>query len=95
MSKLRRLTDERTVYFITNVTYRRNNILINNRDLYRRSMNNTIKKCDLDLIAWVVLPDHFHVIIDFRGLGRPSALRWDSYCTKSLSPQNPYQPDVK
>jgi putative transposase len=31
-------------------------------------MNNTIKKYNLDLMAWVILPDHFHLIIDFRGL---------------------------
>ncbi len=66
MSKLRRLIDDRTTYFISIVTYRRNDILIKNRDLFWRSMNNIIKKHDIDLIAWIVLPDHIHLVADFK-----------------------------
>jgi putative transposase len=57
MKTLRRYDIRNAHYFITCVTYKRNNILLNDIDIFWQSWKN--KK----LYAWVILPDHFRVII--------------------------------
>jgi len=51
------------MYFITVVTYKRNELLIDNFDLFWKALNKMTKKHDTSLDARVVLPDHFHVIL--------------------------------
>jgi len=67
MSILKRISDPRTIYFITNVTYERKPILREHSDLLRKSIHNIQDRFDIDLHAWVILPDHFHLIIDAKG----------------------------
>jgi putative transposase len=67
MSNLRRISDPRTTYFITNVTYDRTPFLLENIDLFWQAINTMRSRFSLELQAWVILPDHFHFIIDTRG----------------------------
>jgi putative transposase len=64
---LRRLSDGRTIYFLTIVTYRRINILIKFRDILWPSMINIFDLYKIELTAWVILPDHLHILADFDG----------------------------
>ncbi len=64
MSKLRRIDDPRTVYFITNVTHERQPVLLKNIDLFWSAISTVRSHTPFDLQAWVVLPEHFHLVID-------------------------------
>ncbi len=50
--------------FITVVTYNRNPILIENIEILRACFKETMQKFHFDIIAVVVLPDHFHIILN-------------------------------
>jgi len=64
MSVLRRYHREGNIYFITNVTYQRKPVLVDNVDLLWAGFKTVTSKAGFDLMAWVILPDHFHVVID-------------------------------
>ncbi|MBI3872866.1 MAG: transposase [candidate division Zixibacteria bacterium] len=64
MSKLKRYKDFGTLYFITSVTYQRRRFLVEHADLLWSSVNATKDRCPFELIAWVILPDHFHFLLD-------------------------------
>jgi len=67
MSILRRYQRDGDRYFITNVTYKRNPILVENIDLFWKGFDTVKEKSIYDIMAWVVLPDHFHLVIDPKG----------------------------
>ena len=72
MKTLRRFDFKNVYYFITVVTYRRKRILTDNLDISWRSWK------EIELLAWVVLPDHFHAILDVGEYGRVWQNRfWD------------------
>ncbi|MDZ4722708.1 MAG: transposase [candidate division Zixibacteria bacterium] len=50
--------------FITVVTHERSPILVKNIDLFRTAWESTKSKFSFDILAWVVLPDHFHMILE-------------------------------
>ena len=64
MSILRRYHTDANIYFITNVTRQRSPILVKNIDLLWKSIENTKEKTEFKMIAWVILPDHFHFLIN-------------------------------
>jgi putative transposase len=64
MSNLRRYDSNGKPYFITNITYQRKPIIIDNIDLLWRAVENVKLKRNFKLLAWVILPDHFHFLID-------------------------------
>jgi len=64
MSNLRRYHENGYIYFITNVTYKRQPFLTANVDLFRNAIDVCKSRCGFELIAWVVMPDHFHLVID-------------------------------
>jgi putative transposase len=64
VSNLRRYYTTGNYYFITNVTIERAPILVQNIDLYQIAMNRLSQKFKFEIPAWVVLPDHFHLIIN-------------------------------
>jgi putative transposase len=66
MSILRRYHGKGNVYFITNVAYEREPVLIDNVDILWGAFNSVSRKSPFALIAWVILPDHFHIVIDPR-----------------------------
>jgi putative transposase len=64
MVKIRRYHVDNAVYFITNVTYDRQPILINDIALLRESAAEISKRHRFEILAHVILPDHFHLILD-------------------------------
>ena len=66
MSKLRRYYREGNLYFLTNVTIDRRMILIDNVDLMTAAFQKGKELWKIDIIAWVILPEHFHIVIDTR-----------------------------
>jgi putative transposase len=71
MSKLLRHYSGGNIYFITTITRRRSKILVEYHDLFWDSLLKFKKTIDFDIVAYVILPDHVHLIIDPRG-GNPS-----------------------
>ncbi len=64
MSKLHRYYSPGNIYFVTTVTHNREPILLANIDLFNISLARTHTRLDFVNVAWVVLPDHVHFIID-------------------------------
>jgi putative transposase len=64
MTNIRRHFQTGNLYFLTHVTSSRLPILVNNFDLLWRAIDASRVKHPFDLIAWVVLPDHMHLLID-------------------------------
>lgn len=67
MTNLRRYYTFGNIYFITNVTFDRAPILVEHIDLYHIARRRAIEHFGLEVIAWVVLPEHEHVIVDPKG----------------------------
>lgn len=65
MSILRRYKSDFTLYFITNVTYQRKPFLVDNADLLMNAIDSF--RNNIEILAYVILPDHFHILIDIRG----------------------------
>ena len=64
MSKLLRYYSPGNAYFVTAVTYRREAILLEHVDLFWRALQSVRRNANFEPIAWVVLPDHFHMVIN-------------------------------
>ena len=64
MSILRRFHQLGNIYFIANVTYDRQPFLVQDAGLLLDSIESVRAKQSFDLHAWVILPDHFHFVID-------------------------------
>jgi len=64
MTNIRRYPKEGNVYFLMHVTHDRLPILIENFDLLWYAIESMKENTPFDLMAWVVLPDHCHMIID-------------------------------
>ena len=67
MSKLLRYHIPGSACFITTVTHMRASILCDNFDILWDSITKVKEDEGLDLIAWVVMPDHLHMIIQPNG----------------------------
>ncbi len=63
MTNIRRYFCEGNLCFLTHVTHNRIPILVDNCDLLHEAIESKLKKPTF-LLAWVVLPDHLHVIVD-------------------------------
>jgi putative transposase len=64
MSNLRRYDSCGKPYFITSVTHNRLPILSGNETTLLQSINDSQPRYSCTSIAWIILPDHFHLIID-------------------------------
>ena len=64
MSKLLRYNHPSSLYFITCVTHGRKPILVEHADLLLSSIDRMRADANFTPIAWVVLPDHFHLTLD-------------------------------
>jgi len=62
MSKLRRYHKPGDAVFVTCVTYERRPILLDHIDCFWQSVDATKEKLPFDLIAWVVMNDHTHLL---------------------------------
>ncbi|MBU1318260.1 MAG: transposase [candidate division Zixibacteria bacterium] len=49
--------------FLTNVTLDRKPLLAKHIDLFREAIESTQQRSPFEAIAWVILPDHFHMIV--------------------------------
>ena len=63
MSILKRYYSEGNTYFITNVTCDRKPVLIDSIDIFWESLNKVKLRMEFELVAWVILPDHFHLLL--------------------------------
>ena len=66
MSKLRRYYEEGNLYFLTLVSFDREPILVDHADLLLESLSSTAAKTGTQVLAWVVLRDHLHLVVDTR-----------------------------
>lgn len=66
MVKIKRIYCKGHPHFITNMTYERRPIIIDNIDLLWEAVETILQKDDFGLMAWVILPDHFHFLIDVK-----------------------------
>ena len=64
MSKLIRNYRPGDICFITSTTFKRNPLLVANFDILLRAFKTTRNRIDFQLLAWVVLPDHIHALIN-------------------------------
>lgn len=64
MRNVRRYFKEGQCCFLTHVTYQRKPILVKHVELLMSTINQYRKQIPFDLVAWVVLPDHWHCIVD-------------------------------
>lgn len=67
MTNIRRYFREGDLSFLTHVTLGRQPILVENISLFREAVEFVHSVCPFEFIAWVILPDHFHVLIDPKG----------------------------
>ncbi|MEA1980866.1 MAG: transposase [candidate division Zixibacteria bacterium] len=63
-SKLLRYFSDGNIYFITCVTYKRNKILIKYYNFLHELLMIFSNEMNIKIIAWVILPDHIHMIIN-------------------------------
>jgi putative transposase len=66
MTKLRRFNPEGHPCFITNVTYKRKPLLVFHADLLTKSFSDIQLRTSFEILAWVIMPDHFHFIINLQ-----------------------------
>jgi len=66
MSNLRRYFASGDYCFLTTVTIDRMPILVRNIDLYQTAIDRTCERFEIKIIAWVVLPDHLHWLLESR-----------------------------
>lgn len=67
MKTLRRYHLPEDTCLVTNVTFKRNPILIQNIDLFWQAVSATKAKTEFEFVAWVILPDHCHLIVNPHG----------------------------
>ncbi len=75
MRNVRRYFKRGQICFVTHVTYGRLPLLVDNFDLLWQSFETHMQKLEFELIAWVVLPDHWHAIIDPQMNDMPSLMK--------------------
>ncbi|MEI8129107.1 MAG: transposase [bacterium] len=63
MPNYKRYYLENHYIFITVLTHHRQSILIENVDLLRECFKKTLKTFNFEILASVILPNHFHIII--------------------------------
>jgi putative transposase len=64
MSKLKHYNPDGRPCFITIVTHKREPLLVANADLLLKSIADIKRRVPFNTIAWVIMPDHLHMIID-------------------------------
>jgi len=90
MSRLQRIYDDQSqYYFITTKTYRNKKIFDNKRsvELLLQCINYLVKKKYFKLFAWVILPDHLHILLEIIGKKNISEVMHDfkSYTANQIS----------
>jgi putative transposase len=65
MTNIRRYWNHGKTAFLTHVTHQRLPLLIEHIDLLMPALRSNFKPPAFDLFAWVVLPDHVHLLVDY------------------------------
>lgn len=63
MTNIRRYWQDAHTCFMTHVTYKRLPVLVEHFDLFWQAVTKTRERDRFDLLAWVVLPDHCHLLV--------------------------------
>jgi putative transposase len=63
MTNIRRIYVPEQICFITNITYLRAPVLIDNIDYFWKAIDMMNAKGGFELHAWVILREHFHIMI--------------------------------
>jgi putative transposase len=64
MTRPKHYDPEGRLCFITSVTYKRKPFLADNADLLLNVFENSQHYTGCTILAWVIMPDHFHIIVD-------------------------------
>jgi putative transposase len=64
MTNIRRYFSPGHVYFLTHVTYARKPILVKHADILWLALTEIKRKFPFEIIAWCILPDHFHILVN-------------------------------
>ncbi|MEW6412910.1 MAG: transposase [Candidatus Zixiibacteriota bacterium] len=75
MTNIRRYHRKDDLIFLTHVTHERMPILLDNSDLLLDSLARHTKTWSAEVLAWVILPDHFHLLLDIRQSELSSLMR--------------------
>ena len=75
MSNLRRYFRGGDVVFLTHVTYERRPILADEAALFLECMSRQCGEVGVEVIAWVVLPDHVHLLVEAQEAHVPNLMR--------------------
>ena len=67
MSKLLRFHRDSDICFVTSVSNRRKELLVRNADLMKIVFDRHAGIMQFKIIAYVIMPDHFHALIDCNG----------------------------
>jgi len=75
MSKLQRFFEPNQTCFVTSVTAGRQPLLLINPKLLIRATRTALRKSETSVIAWVILPDHFHAVFSSPCADIPKLMR--------------------
>ena len=75
MTNIRRYYSDGYVYFITSVTNDRKPILVDNIDMLWEATNKVKDETKFELIAWAILPEHFHFVMKAEGSNPSQVLK--------------------
>ncbi len=64
MTNIRRYKGKEQVYFLSHVVEKRNPILVDNADLIHAAWQKLSRDGKWLLMAWAILPDHVHMVVD-------------------------------
>ena len=73
MTNIRRYFIEGDTIFLTHITYNRRPILIDNFDLLWSAVQKHVNNGRI--ISWVILPDHFHIILNNNDIDIPTIIK--------------------
>ena len=75
MTNIRRYYRTGDWVFLTNVTYRRRPILTESGGILADTLLLTCRKTGIEISAWVILPDHVHLILGIDATKIPALMR--------------------
>jgi putative transposase len=67
MSNLRRYYSEGNTYFVSCVTYQHQPLLVVHQDIFWSTFAEVRQDIPLELRHWVLIPDHFHMLVTPHG----------------------------
>ena len=75
MTNIRRHWEHRQTVFLTHVTHKRQRLLVEHIDLLLPALRSTLVRPAFNIVAWVVLPDHLHLLLNYQGADVSLAMR--------------------